>query len=132
MSKFAPEYPWPGGNGGNGTGKLSKGETRQILMDKQGGVSPLTGRRLSGILERHHVKELANGGDKFSLANQQLIPRAEHVGEHLVRSRDTRRTPEDQEREWHTAMGRISELNDDELRDFNEYIGRRGVKVRFY
>jgi len=129
MSKFAPDYPWPGGNG---TGKLSKGEIRQDLMDRQGGVSPLTGRPLSGNLERHHVKELANGGDKSSLDNQQLIPRAEHVGEHLVRSRDARRTPEDQEREWHTAMGRISELTDDELRDFNEYIGRKGMKVRFY
>jgi hypothetical protein len=29
-------------------------------------------------------------------------------------------------------MGRISELTDDELRDFNEYIGRKGMKVRFY
>jgi len=111
--------------------KVSNKSKRETLFNQQGGLSPLTGLALTGVLERHHVDELHDGGAR-GIENQQLVRRTEHMAEHLRRAYDTSLSPEERRREIDTVMSRLSELSQPEIKEFNQMVELfTGVKVRF-
>ena len=104
---------------------------RETLFNRQGGISPLTGLELTGVLERHHVEELSEGGAR-GLENQQLVRRTEHLAEHLRRAYDLSLSREIRKKEIDTVMFRIDELSPAEVQEFNHMVELfTGVKVRF-
>lgn len=110
---------------------MSNQSKRETLFTRQGGLSPLTGLALSGVLERHHVEEL-NGGGVQGLGNQQLVRRTEHMAEHIRRAYDPTISRSERLREIDTVMARIGELSESERHEFNQMVELfTGVKVRF-
>lgn len=110
---------------------MSGKKERELLIEKQGGLSPVTGKALEGRLETHHVKELVEGG-KNELNNKQAIPIEEHLAVHFVRSREVNREGIDQRRELDTVMGRLDELTNMESKKMSEVIYQKtGIRVRF-
>lgn len=110
---------------------MSNQSKRETLFNRQGGISPLTGLALEGVLERHHVDELHDGGER-GIQNQQLVRRTEHMAEHLRRAYDTSLSAEERRREINTVMSRLGELSEPEKHEFNQMVELfTGVKVRF-
>lgn len=110
---------------------MSNQTKRETLFKQQGGISPLTGLTLRGVLERHHVDELTGGGAQ-GIENQQLVRRTEHMAEHLRRAYDPTISKTERLREIDTVMARIGELSASERHEFNQMVELfTGVKVRF-
>jgi hypothetical protein len=95
----------------------TKKEERLILVRKQGGISPLTGRLLAGKrLETHHDVELYQGGLNVR-ANKQALSIAEHLALHFRRSVDPNRDQETRQREQDLVRGRWKQLTVQEQRE---------------
>ena len=111
-----------------------KPEGREKLFLLQQGRSPITGMpldRKKHRLEAHHKKDKWTGGTN-ELENLQLIPIEEHLFAHFMKSKDESLSPEERVREIDVVLGRLCELNKNELKEFYKLIKEKtGVVVRF-
>lgn len=111
--------------------KESQEKKKNILATNQNNLSPISGRPLVGRLEQHHVVERCEGGGN-GVENLQLVPIADHLAEHWRRAYDPKLTPEEQQRELDTVLGRIDELSPEESRAMSDVFEQlTGNRVRF-
>ncbi len=109
---------------------MSKWKTN-LLFEKQQGLSPITGKPLTGRLEKHHWDPMFDGGSP-GLDNQVLLPIHEHLLDHLILSRDMTRSAEARRIDLDVVLARVGELTEAELREFHELVETRvGIRIRF-
>jgi len=111
-----------------------KPEGRNLLFNRQNGISPLSGLPLDREkqhLEVHHIEEVCKGG-RNNLDNLQLLPIDEHLATHFLRSRDSGLSEEERLRELDIVLGRMGEMNSEEKKKFYGFIKEKvGIVVRF-
>ena len=111
-----------------------KPEQRKELIERQGGVSPISGRKLDKEkqrLETHHVIERRNGG-RSDLDNLQMLPREEHLLAHYLNFCNQGGNRKEQELDLDVVWGRIDELTKEEKIKFYELLEEKtGKRPRF-
>jgi hypothetical protein len=112
----------------------TKAQERQILIERQNGLSPITGKPIAGKrLETDHIKRRADGGAN-SKQNEQALPIGEHIAKHMYRAIDISLPLRVRNQEMDTAYQRyLGQLSRDEKEEFADTMKvLTGSRVKLY
>lgn len=111
---------------------MANKEIRELLMKRQGYVSPMTGVSLDGVeVECHHIISKSNNGPD-DIENYEMLPLPEHLAKHFRSFYFSDQPGENEINDFYTSVGRLPQLSQEQQKTFYSLLETQlGIKVRF-